>query len=73
MQSELTIDNMLKLISAFPLDDQLMISEIIQKRATEQQRNILAENIKLSRSEYEKGLTGSGSINDFLKDIEAER
>jgi hypothetical protein len=50
-----------------------MISEIIQKRATEQQRNIIAENIKLSRSEYENGLTGNGSVNDFLKDIEAER
>ena len=69
MQQYLTVEDALESLSRFSLDDQLMISEIIGKRAIEQRRNEIEDSIRISRKEYAEGRTGHGSVNDFLANI----
>ncbi len=47
-----------------------MISEIVRKRVLEEKRKELAESVKESRKEYLSDKTKSGSVEDFLKDID---
>ncbi|MCK9212763.1 MAG: hypothetical protein M0P61_18200 [Ignavibacteriaceae bacterium] len=70
--AQTTLDKMLEAIALFPLDDQLIISDIVHKRVIEEQRKLLANSVKESLQEYNAGLTKSGSVNDFLNDVEAE-
>jgi hypothetical protein len=70
--SQVTLDNMLEAIALFPLDDQLLITEIIRNRVIEQKRKLYANSVKESKQEYSAGLTNSGSVNDFLNDVEEE-
>jgi hypothetical protein len=72
MQSSLNINELLESVSKLPLDDQLLISEIIHKRVIEEKRKELASSVKESREEYHSNKTGSGSVEDFLKDLESE-
>jgi len=72
MSNQLSINDILESISKFPLEEQSMLSEIIRKRVIEARRSELAKSIKESRNEYEKGLSGHGSVSDFLKEIENE-
>ena len=69
---QLTLDKMLESIALFPLDDQLMISDIIHKRVIEEKRKLLSNSVKESLEEYNAGLTNSGSVSDFLNDVEEE-
>lgn len=69
---QMTLDKMLEAIALFPLDDQLIISEILHKRVVEEKRKLLANSVKESLQEYNSGSTKSGSVNDFLNDVEAE-
>ncbi len=72
MQTEQNINDFLESISKLPLDDQLMISEIIHKRVIEEKRNQLAQSVKESEEEYHSGGSKRGSAEDFLKDMENE-
>ena len=72
MHTTTNINDFLEIVSKLPLDDQLMISEIIHKRVTEERRKKLAESVNESKEEYKANKTKSGSIEDFLKDIESE-
>jgi len=69
---KMTLDKMLEAIALFPLDDQLMISDILHQRVVEEKRKLLANSVKESLQEYNSGSTKSGSVNDFLKDVEEE-
>ena len=69
MQQYLTVEDALESLSRLSLDDQLMISEIIGKRAIEQRRHEIEESIRISRKEYTEGRTGHGSVDDFLASI----
>jgi hypothetical protein len=72
MHTTTNLNDFLESVSKLPLDDQLMISEIIHKRVIEEKRKKLAESVKESKEEYKTSKTKSGSIEDFLKDIESE-
>ena len=72
MHTLTNLNDFLESISKLPLDDQLMISEIIHKRVIEEKRKRLADSIKESKEEYKANKTKSGSIKDFLKDVEGE-
>lgn len=65
-----TIEDYLESISRLPLEDQLMISEIIQKRVIDERRKIIAESVRESNEEYNSGKTERGSVEDFLNSIE---
>lgn len=72
MNSKTSINDFLESLSKLPLDDQLMISEIIHKRVIEEKRKELAASVKESKEEYLAKKTKKGSIKDFINDIEAE-
>ncbi len=67
-----TVNNVLESIALFPLEDQIMIAEIVQKRIIEEKRNILSQTIKERREEYSAGTTKSGSVDDFIKDLDTK-
>ena len=72
MQTSSYINEFLESLSKLPLDDQLMISEIIHKRVIEEKRKKLAETVKESKEEYNANKTKKGSVEDFLNDLESE-
>ena len=72
MNSQTFINDFLESISQLPLDDQLMISEIIHKRVIEAKRKELADSVKESKEEYLNDKTGRKSVEDFLTDINDE-
>ncbi len=72
MQTQQNINDFLESISKLPLDDQLMISEIIHKRVIEEKRKQLAQSVKESKEEYLSEKTKRGSVEDFLNDLENE-
>lgn len=72
MNSKTGINDFLELFSKLSLDDQLMISEIINKRVIEEKRKEIAASVKESKEEYLAKKTKKGSVKDFINDIEAE-
>ena len=72
MLDQITINEILETVSKFTLDDQNMLGEIIRKRVIEARRNELVKAVREGREEYSKGLTGYGSVDDFLNEIENE-
>ena len=72
MQILTDLNDLLEFVSKLPLDDQLMISEIIHKRVIEEKRKKLAESVKESKEEYHSNKTKRGSVNDFVNDLESE-
>ena len=72
LDSTTNINDFLESLSKLPLDDQLMISEIIHKRVIEEKRKELANSVKESKEEYLSNKTKRGSVEDFLKDLESE-
>lgn len=69
MDSQAYINEFLESIAKLPLDDQQMISDIIQKRVIEARRKELSDSVKESREEYLANKTGRGSVEEFLTDI----
>ncbi|MHB1688284.1 MAG: hypothetical protein ACYCVH_13040 [Ignavibacteriaceae bacterium] len=72
MEASNNLNDFLESVSKLPLDDQLMISEIIHKRVIEEKRKKLAESVKESKEEYQANKTKRGSVDDFLKDMASE-
>lgn len=70
MPSLRTIEDFLESIAQLPLEDQLMISEIIHKRVIEERRKELAASISESKMEYNSGKAEKGSVDDFLSSLE---
>jgi hypothetical protein len=73
MQKKLTFNSVLEAISSLPIEDQYLISEIIRSRVVEERRKLIAKDILVSKVEYNSGKTGSGSVNDFLNEIDSEK
>ena len=72
IKSKNSINDFLESISRLPLEDQLMISEIIHKRVIEAKRKEIAKSVKESKAEYLASKTSRGSVDDFLNDIKSE-
>lgn len=70
MENQTLINDLLEKVLKLPLDEQIMISEIIQKRIIEAKRKEMAVSVKESKEEYKSGRSGRGSVDDFLKDVE---
>ena len=71
MQQSSKINDFLESISELSVEDQLILSDIIRKRAIEERRNKLALSIKESEEEYFAGKTRKGNVDDFLTDIDS--
>ena len=72
MENIISFDNMLDTVSKLPVEEQLMLAEIIKKRIIEQRRKELANSVKESLEEYNGGKAKTGSLDDLIKDLENE-
>lgn len=72
MENIISFDNMLDTVSKLPVEEQLMLAEIIKKRIIEQRRKELAGSVKESMEEYNSGKAKTGSLDDLIKDLENE-
>lgn len=72
MENIISFDNMLDTVSKLPVEEQLMLAEIIKKRIIEQRRKELAASVKESIEEYKSGKAKTGSLDDLIKDLENE-
>jgi len=73
MQESSRVNDFLESVAKLPLDDQLMISELIHKRVIEEKRKALTKSVKESKEEYLSNKTKRGSVDDFLRDIDSEQ
>lgn len=66
---ELKIDRVLEKISHYSLDDQEIISDILQKRVIEKRRHEIYKNYRRAMQDYKKGRSKSGTVDDLFKSI----
>ena len=72
MENIISFNNMLDIVSKLPVEEQWMLAEIIKKRIIEQRRKELANSVKESMEEYNRGQATTGSLDDLIKDLENE-
>ncbi|MDE3058606.1 MAG: hypothetical protein KGJ59_11690 [Bacteroidota bacterium] len=72
MSTTATVNNVLEIIGQLNIEEQSMIAEIVANRVREERRKELKRSVDISRKEYRNGKTESGSVDDFLKAIDAE-
>jgi hypothetical protein len=73
MEQTNSFDQMLDNVSRLPIDEQLMLAEIIKKRIIEQRRKELAKSVKESMVEYKSGKAKTGTLDELIKDIENDQ
>jgi hypothetical protein len=54
------------------IEDMEYVASIIQKQLIELKRDNLAARVQEAKSNYEQGLTKSGSLKELLKDLESD-
>lgn len=57
-------------VEALSLEDQAMLLEIIQNRQRQQRRNELLQEVAEVRQEYAKGNVRSGTVAEFLAELD---
>ncbi len=72
MPPQTTINDALESVSQLSLDDQILLTEIMQKRIIEQRRKELARSVQEGVKEYHEGKTHSGNTDNLMKDIQTE-
>ena len=72
LMPEQTINDILETIAGMPLEDQIIITEVLQNRINEERRGQIANAVKESRIAYQKGTVGRGTVEDFLRDAEKD-
>ncbi len=64
------LQRVIEQVETLPLDDQLMLIEIIRQRSIQQRRSDLAAEIADARQAYSTGDVHRGTVEDILKDID---
>ena len=59
-------------IERLPIDDQMLLVEIIRQRIIQHRRNDLVEQVAKAREAYRSGNVRRGTVEDFLQELEAE-
>ncbi len=57
-------------VEALPIDDQMVLLEVIRKRLVEQRRAQLAAEVAEAREAYAAGEVKRGTVDDLLRDLE---
>ena len=66
MQSSISLNQVLQNISELTVDEQLYLSELLQKRLIEVRRNGITNRVREAESNYRSGNVRSGSIVDLM-------
>ncbi len=68
MQASTSVGNILEAISILDFEDQLFVSETLQKRMVELRRNQIAMRIQEAEENYRLGKVRSGTVADLMMD-----
>jgi hypothetical protein len=66
MQSSINLNQVLQNISELSLDEQLYLSELLQKRLIDVRRTEIANRVQEAEANYRSGNVRSGSIADLM-------
>lgn len=62
--------HLIESVESLSINDQEMLLDILNKRLREQKRINLIDEINLVRKEYQEGNVKSGSVDDFLLELD---
>jgi hypothetical protein len=65
------LDEILDKVDEMPLEDQVMLVELIRNRYKEKRREEILANARQTVEEHTKGLTSKGTVSDLLRELEA--
>lgn len=68
-QQTITFQEVLDIVEALPEHQQENLIDIIRRRLIERRREVISENIKRAREEYERGEVSRGTVADVMKEI----
>jgi FKBP-type peptidyl-prolyl cis-trans isomerase (trigger factor) len=66
MQSSINLNQVLQNISELSVEEQLYLSELLQKRLIEVRRTEIANRVKEAEENYRSGNVRSGSVSDLM-------
>lgn len=69
MGTSIPFDTVLDEVESLPLESQIELLEILQKRITEQRRAVVVKDVKQARKEHKAGKTSASSPDDILAAI----
>lgn len=64
-----TFQEALDIVESLPEHQQESIATIILSRIRERRRELMVENIKEARAEFERGECHSGTVEDLMKEL----
>jgi hypothetical protein len=62
----LVIDNILDEVQKYPLNDQEILLEILQKRLIDEKRDLILSEYKKAMKDYKSGNVKTGSVDDLF-------
>ena len=68
----ITLDSVLDQAEQLPLEEQILLANILHKRLVEEKRKNLIQTVKEGIAEYKAGLSHSGTVEDLFNDLENE-
>lgn len=68
MQASTPVGSILEAISILDFEDQLFVSETLQKRIVELRRNQIAIRVQEAEENYRLGKVRSGSVEELMMD-----
>lgn len=68
----ITLDSVLDQAERLPIDEQILLADILRQRLIEEKRKNLIQSVKEGIEEYKAGLSPSGSIEDLFNSLENE-
>ncbi len=70
--NNVTLDSVLEQAEQLSIDEQILLSNILHKRLTEEKRNKLIQSVKEGITEYKAGLTHTGTVDDLFNELDIE-
>jgi hypothetical protein len=64
-----TFADVIDIIDEMPLEDQITLNDILNKRVSEAQREVLINTVFSSRKEYKNGKAKKASVDDIINEI----
>jgi hypothetical protein len=62
--------NALEAVEALPIDDQVMLLDVLQKRLAHDRREQICRDIAEAEQDYEQGNVKRGSVQDLMAELD---
>lgn len=69
---EITFDSLLDSIDALPVERQIELVDVLQKRLREYRREEILRNAKEAEALFDAGRLAIGTVDDFLREFESD-